>query len=102
MGRCRHSRDTFGPLEFDESPHLPPVTDRPEETVVDRLCEVFGIPASGDQLVRLVTSDQLSGKVVVLCDWDSTDLGTRTSRFTALLKEHVRQARHRNGRRRCA
>lgn len=86
------ARDTFGPLEFDEVSHLSPVAaDRPEETVVDRLCEVFGIPVDGDPLVPLVTGDRLSGKVIVLCGWDGwdpADLGACTSRFTALLKEH--------------
>ncbi|MEV6242478.1 hypothetical protein [Lentzea sp. NPDC051838] len=86
------ARNTLGLLEFDE-PQDPPtiVTDRPEETVVDKLCALFGIPLDGDPLVRLVLDEQLSGKVVVLCGWDgwdAADLGACVSRFTALLKEH--------------
>ncbi|MDX8053190.1 hypothetical protein SK571_27750 [Lentzea sp. BCCO 10_0798] len=86
------ARDTFGPIEFDDVPHVSPAAvDRPEETVVDRLCEAFRISEEGDPLVQLVTGDHMTGKVIVLCGWDgwdSADLGACVGRFTALVKEH--------------
>ncbi|MEU7476345.1 hypothetical protein AB0A63_10200 [Lentzea sp. NPDC042327] len=87
------AQQSLGLLEHDDEPPfaVPAEVDRPVETVVDKLCELFEISPEGDPLTRLVRHDQVAGKVLVLCGWDGwdvADLGTCVTRFTAVLKEH--------------